>query len=251
MTQHPIVFLPGFMCDGRLFQAQKASLSRNGYLCLDGDITRSASIESIAHDVLTDAPKKFALAGLSMGGIVALEIVRQAPDCVTHLALLNTTAHADRVQEQRKTQICKVAEGKLSLVMQEELKPNYLAKCNRTSERLKLLTDMGLKLGEGVFAQQSIALMNRCSAHDILHNISCPTLVMTGRDDMVCTPEIHIELANAIPDAALSIIANCGHLSTMEQPQIVTSALLDLLKQAAPTAQSTSTGPARLRLVKG
>ena len=251
MPRHPIIFLPGFMCDGRLFQAQKAALSSSGYQCLDGVMTRSASIEGIANDVLRDAPVKFALVGLSMGGIVALEIYRQAPERVTHLALLNTTAHADRVQAQRKDQLCKVAEGKLRLVMQEELKPNYLAEVNRTKERLRLLSDMGMRLGQEVFAQQSVALMNRCSAHDILPTISCPALVLTGRDDVVCTPEIHVELANAIPDASVSIIANCGHLSTIEQPQFVTNALMNLLKQAGPSAKSTDERPTRLRLVKG
>lgn len=249
----PIIFLPGFMCDGRLFQEQKSILSRKGYICLDGDITRSASIESIAKDVLIDAPDTFSLIGLSMGGIVALEIIRQAPERVAHLGLLNTTAHADKIQDQRKSQICRVADGELSLVMQEELKPNYLAEINRTSERLNLLSDMGLKLGEEVFARQSIALMSRCSAYHILPNINCPTLVMTGRDDIVCTPEIHVEIANTIPNASLSIIADCGHLSSIEQSKIVANAIDSLLKQRArstKTERPIRNGLSCLRLVE-
>jgi len=250
MPLSSIIFLPGFMCDERLFRAQKSALSRQGIDCLDGDITRSASIESMADDVLSDAPERFALIGLSMGGIVALEILRQAPHRISHLALLNTTANADKIQDQRKDQICRVADGQLDLVMQEELKPQYLAPQNRTKDRLDMLADMGRKLGEDVFARQSIALMNRSEAHDLLPNISCPALVMTGRDDNVCTPEIHIELANKIPDASLSIIGECGHLSSMEQPDAVTGALASLLKRKVQPKKTTKDQPANLRLVK-
>lgn len=238
------------MCDGRLFQAQKSTLGRNGFMCFDGDITGSASVDGIAADVLAQAPAKFGLVGLSMGGIVALEIVRHAPERVTHLALLNTTAYADKSQEQRKSQLCRVASGELYLVMQEELKPKYLAAQNRTKEYLDLLADMGNKLGEEVFARQSIALMNRCTAHDILPNIDCPTLVMTGREDVVCTPEIHVEMANAIPGASLSIIAECGHLSSMEQPEVVTNALKMLLNKPARSSRTKNERSAALRLVK-
>lgn len=237
------------MCDGRLFQAQKSALGREGYQCLDGDQTGSASIESIADNILSNAPERFALVGLSMGGIVALEIVRQAPQRVSHLALLNTTANADKIQEQRKDQICRVASGQLDLVMQEELKPQYLATQNRTTERLNLLADMGRKLGEDIFARQSIALMNRTAAHDMLPNISCPTLVLTGRDDKVCTPQIHTELADAIPSSSLAIVAECGHLSSMEQPETVTSAIRTLLQRKTQSEKTTKAKPAALRLV--
>ena len=238
------------MCDERLFQAQKSSLGRSGFECLDGDITGSASIEGIAASVLAAAPGKFGLVGLSMGGIVALEMLRQAPERVSHLALLNSTAHADKIQDQRKEQLCRVADGELGLVMQEELKPKYLAAQNRTGERLELLADMGARLGEEVFARQSIALMNRCAAHDLLPNIKCPTLVMTGRDDIVCTPDLHFEMANAIPDASLSIVAECGHLSSIERPDAVTRALKILLARPARSPEIEKTRLAQLRLVK-
>lgn len=250
MRTGSIIFLPGFMCDGRLFQPQKSALGSEGFECLDGDITRSASIESIAKDVLSSAPDRFALVGLSMGGIVALEIIRQAPQRVSHLGLLNTTANADKIQELRKNQICRVASGQLDLVMQEELKPQYLAAQNRTKERLNLLADMGRKLGEEVFARQSIALMTRAPAHEFLPSIACSTLVMTGRDDTVCTPEIHVKLAETIPDAALTIIAECGHLSSIEQPDTVTGAIRTLLQRKAKSEKLSHARPAKLRLVK-
>jgi len=238
------------MCDGRLFHAQKSVLSQQGFACLDGDITRSASIESIADDLLSDAPERFALVGLSMGGIVALEILRQAPQRVSHLALLNTTADTDKIQDRRKDQICRVAAGGLDLVMREELKPQYLSSQNRTKERLDLLTDMGRDLGEEVFARQSIALMNRTAAHDLLPTIRCPTLIMTGRDDTVCTPEINIKLAQSITDATLSIIAECGHLSTIEQPSMVTAAIKNLLQRKSGPARADNIKPPKLHLVK-
>ena len=250
MRTKSIIFLPGFMCDGRLFQVQKSALGRQGFDCLDGEITRSASIESIAKDILSHAPERFALVGLSMGGIVALEIIRQAPQRVSHLALLNTTANADKIKDQRKEQICRVASGQLDLVMQEELKPQYLAAQNRTKDRLDLLADMSRKLGEEVFARQSIALMNRTAAHDLLPIITCPTTVMTGRDDTVCTPEIHVKMADAIPDAALTVIAECGHLSSMEQPDAVTSAIKMLLQRQKPSETVNKARRSKLHLVK-
>lgn len=229
MHDKTIIFLPGFMCDERLFDAQIEACKDNGYSVIVDTLTHSTSIEGLARNILKNAPEKFAIVGLSMGGIVALEIIKQAPERVTHLILLNTTPYADKMLEERKEQLIRVSQNELSLVLREDLKPNYLASCNRTPELLQLLTDMGENLGEYVFTSQCLALMGRDSKTDFLPNITCPTLVVTGKEDTVCTPEIHMFLAEKIPSATLMIIPHCGHLSTIEQADTVSLALLNIL----------------------
>ena len=184
-----------------------------------------------------------------MGGIVALEIMRRAPQRVTHLALLNTTAAADAKQQMRKSQLCRVADGQLNDVLREELKPEYLAPANRSAELLKAITDMGKQLGEDVFARQSIALMGRKASSELLPRIDCPTLVLTGRNDNLCTPAIHKDMANSIPDSTLVILSNCGHLSTLERPTAVTNALLDLLQVISEKNDNCGSHGRHLRLV--
>lgn len=250
MAKPSIIFLPGFMCDERLFAAQKVACENAGITVIFADLDTSMTITGLAGDILARAPESFALAGLSMGGIVAMELYRQAAERITHLVLLNTTPHADTKQKQRKEQIARVADGELGLVMQEELKPQYLASVNRSQDRLDLLNDMAQQLGEFTFTRQSLALMARQGYEDLLPQIECPTLVLTGYQDKVCTPNIHIEMAAAIPNARLAIFPDCGHLSTIERPGEVSSALLSLMRDAGnSTAQPTGSKNKGLHLV--
>ena len=217
------------MCDGRLFEAQKRALEVAGHACFDGSLTGADTVEGLAAALLDKAPDDFAVVGLSMGGIVAFELYRQAPDRVTHLALLNTTHRADRAGQQRMAQLERVRRGELDLVLREELKPTYMHPANRTPARLDLLARMAQDLGDGVFEQQTKALRYRRAYTDLMPEISCPTLVLTGEDDTVCPPAIHDEMARAIRPARKRIVATCGHLSPIERPEEVNQALLELL----------------------
>ncbi|MCR9196317.1 MAG: alpha/beta hydrolase [Hyphomonas sp.] len=248
MLAQSIIFLPGFMCDERLFRPQIETLSRHGISCRVGDLTGACSIERLASIILRNAPKRFALAGLSMGGIVAFEVCKQAPERVTHLALLNTTARADAAGLARKKQLGRVAAGELDLVLREELKPQYLAPANRTTERLRVLEQMGVDLGKDVFCRQTMALTVRDSYLDSVRNIQCPTLLLAGAEDTVCPVDRHEEISARIPHAHLKVLARCGHISTLEQPALVSQALLDLLDQ--PQAHTTRSGNCSLKLVK-
>lgn len=243
-----LVFLPGFMCDERLFAPQVKTLSKSGIACSVGDLTRGASIERMAEQVLANAPKRFALAGLSMGGIVAFEICKQAPERVSHLALLNTTARADAAGAARKKQLGRVAAGELDLVLKEELKPQYLAPMNRTRERLSTLEAMGVDLGEDVFCRQTMALTIRDSYLEFASQILCPTLLLAGAQDTVCPVDRHEEIAARIPHAELQVLDNCGHISTLEQPEAVSKAIINLL--AKPPAHITRSGKADLKIVR-
>ncbi|MEM9570423.1 MAG: alpha/beta hydrolase [Pseudomonadota bacterium] len=248
MPAQSAVFLPGFMCDERLFMPQIQTLSRAGVACAFADLTQACSIERMAEQVLKIAPKKFAAIGLSMGGIVALELYRQAPGRITHLALLNTTARADAAGIARKKQLGRVAAGELDLVLREELKPQYLAPINRTDDRLQILESMGVGLGEDVFCRQTMALTIRRSYLEQVDQIHCPTLLLAGAEDTVCPVDRHREIADRIAQAKLTVIDACGHISTLEQPDIVSAALLDLLEHAP--AHTTKSGNCALKLVK-
>ena len=247
MPSQSIVFLPGFMCDQTIFLPQIETLSRTGINCSVGDLTNGCSIERMAQLVLRNSPNKFALAGLSMGGIVAMEICKQAPERVTHLALLNTTARADASGMNRKKQLGRVAAGQLDLVIRDELKPQYLAPENRTLDRLKTLEQMGVGLGEDVFCRQTMALTIRPAYLDVAANILCPTTLIAGAQDRVCPVDRHEEIQALIPNADLTVIERCGHISTLEQPGRVNRALLTLLER--PPARLTRSGNCELQVL--
>lgn len=222
-----VVFLPGFMCDGQLFASQRRALALAGIASSVGNVSRGLFMERIAERVLQNAPPRFALVGLSMGGIVAFEILRQAPERVTHLALVNTTARADTSHAARVQQLKRVVDGDLEGVLRTELAPHYFAG-PATAAMTAQVVDMGLSLGPNVFARQTLSLMGRACSLGLLPHISCPTLVLGGVHDAICPPDRHHEMADAIPGARLALIEACGHLSTIERPDAVTRELLAL-----------------------
>lgn len=235
------------MCDHRLFGPQDHALSDAGYHCCHLGEYSGLSLEALASQILKRAPRRFAAVGLSMGGLIAMELYKQAPDRISHLALLNTTAREDAAKDARKAQLRRVAAGQLDLVLRDELKPQYLHPANRTSERLQVLEEMGCSLGEHVFCSQTLALASRGSYLPLLNKIACPTLVVAGEDDTVCPVDRHKEIAARIPHSDFRILKTCGHVSTLERPDEVNRALIDLLDQ--PGARLTKTGTANLRLV--
>lgn len=199
MTE-PIVFLPGMMCDARLFAPQLDALSRERAIMVAPTCVGDR-IEEIASNVLTSAPAKFALAGLSMGGIVAMEVYRRAPERVTRIALMDTNPMAelpDRAAA-REPQIVKVKAGRLHEVMADEMKPQYLAQGPYRQEILNLCMDMAEALGPDVFIRQSRALQRRRDQQATLRKIKCPALVLCGEHDQLCSPERHQFMADLIP----------------------------------------------------
>ena len=226
MQKEPLVFLPGMMCDIRLFSHQLVDLAGERTLTV-APITDGETITEIAKSVLSDAPRKFALAGLSMGGIVAMEIMRLASDRVTRLALMDTNplAETPHVASNREPQIIKAKTGQLGEVMQDELKPNYLAPGPNRSDVLALVMDMALKLGPSVFIRQSRALQRRSDQQATLRKMNVDTLVLCGEHDALCPPKRHELMAQLIPNAKLHVVQGAGHLPTLEQPML-TSRLL-------------------------
>ena len=220
-----LVFLPGLMCDKRLFQPQIDALGAD-YECAV-HVCAKPTLAEMAEAVLELAPKRFALAGLSMGGILALEIMVQAPERVERLALLDTTARTDAPKNFaiRTRQIADVKAGGLDAVMRDELKPAYLVDSPKKPALLDLCLDMARSLGPEVFEAQCLALRDRGPYNDVLADIAVPTLVLCGAEDRLCPPKLHDELHAAICGSKLLMIENAGHLPTLEQPEETTAAL--------------------------
>ncbi len=235
MGRAPLVLLPGMMCDARLFAPQAAALADVAE-AWTGDIGRSTSVEAIARDVLTEAPfDRFALAGLSMGGIVSMAILRIAPERVTRLALLDTNHRAETPERQaaREPQIARAKAGALREVLVDEMKPNYLGPARRDDAALlDLLLAMGLDLGPDVFERQSLALRDRPDSTEALRAYPGPSLVLCGRHDALCPPERHAEMAGLLASARLEVIEEAGHLPTLETPDAVSLALRDWISRA-------------------
>ena len=219
----PLVLIPGMMCDARLFAPQIAALS--GRLpILTAPISARERVEDLAADILAWAPPVFSLAGLSMGGIVAMEVLRQAPGRVQRLALLDTNplAEADEIRARRGPQIEAVKAGRLESVMRDEMKPNYLAAGEGRAAILDLCMEMALGLGSEVFVRQSRALMGRPDQTAVLKACHLPALILCGREDALCPLERHELMAGLILGSRLTVIEGAGHLPTLEQPDAVT-----------------------------
>jgi pimeloyl-ACP methyl ester carboxylesterase len=222
----PLVLLPGMMCDARLYGPQIAALSGSVPLHL-APISGHDTVEALAADILASAPPRFALAGLSMGGIVAMEVLRQAPERINRLALLDTNPRAElaEVRAGREPQIAKVRSGGLKEVMRDVLIPNYLADAAGNRDIEALCLTMALDLGAEVFERQSRALQARPDQQDTLKTVTCPTLVLMGAEDRLCPRDRHELMQGLIKGSRLVIVDGAGHLPTLEQPEAVTAAL--------------------------
>jgi len=214
------------MCDARLFAPQIAALSA-GRTVLVPPLTGTNTIAGMAHSVLKSAPPQFALAGLSMGGIVAMEIMRHAPERVTHLALMATNPKAEdpAVSANREHQKAQVRQGHLRAVLRDEMKPNYLTDSAHKDDILDLCMTMAMDLGPEVFLNQSEALATRPDQQDNLKLVNVPSLILCGKEDRLCPLDRHVLLAQLIPGARLEVIDEAGHLPTLEQPEATTTAL--------------------------
>jgi len=226
-----LLLLPGMMCDARLFFPQIAAISGRRPI-MTAPTDSGNSIQDLARQVLAIAPPRFALAGLSMGGILAMELLRQAPDRVDRLALLDTNPRAelDAIKIRRGTQMEAVKAGGLGAVMRDEMKPNYLVDSPRKQEILDLCMDMAMGLGPQVFLNQSYALRDRPDQQETLAAYTGASLVLCGRYDSLCPLERHELMHGLLANSRLEIIEDAGHLPTLEQPELTTAALIRWLE---------------------
>jgi pimeloyl-ACP methyl ester carboxylesterase len=224
----PTVLIPGLTCSARLYAGQIPALWRFGPVTV-ADHTRDDTMAAIARRILVAAPPRFALAGLSMGGYIAFEIMRQAPDRVAKLALLDTGARAEAPEqtERRKVVIALAKSGRYAEVPDIAF-PLYVHRNRHNDAGLKqTVRMMAEETGVDAFLRQQQAIITRPDSRPGLGAIKCQTLVLVGDGDEATPPELAREIAGAVGGARLVVIPACGHLSTLEQPDKVTAALLD------------------------
>ena len=221
-----LVLVPGLLCTAALWAPQIAALAEIADMQV-GDHTRHDSLPAIAGSILAAAPPSFALAGLSMGGYIAYEILRQAPERVTRLALLDTGSRADTPERSAaRRQIVALAERDGTRAAQSQLMPVLIHPARLADEVLvETVLRMGEDTGVETFRRQQTALMARPDSRPLLPSIRCPTLVLVGREDALTPPDLSREIADGIPGSRLEIVPDCGHLSTLERPQAVNDAL--------------------------
>ncbi len=224
MIKRDLVLIPGLLCDHQLWRHQCESLADVAEIMI-GDTLQDESIHSMAARILEDAPDHFALAGLSMGGYVVQEIMRQAPERVVKLALLDTSARPDTEEqiERRKGLIRLTKMGRFKGVTPKLLPllihPDFLEDDDITST----IMEMAAVVGQEVFVQQQTAILDRIDSRPSLADINVETLIICGRQDELTPIHLLQELADNIRKSSLHIIEDCGHLPPLEQPEQVTS----------------------------
>ncbi len=232
LARTPLVLVPGLLCDERLWQPQVERLADVAGPVI-ADVSGGASVSEMARSVLGAVPPDglFALAGLSMGGYVALEIMRLVPERVSRLALLDTSARADTAEQTstRRALIELARSGRFEEVpralLQREIHPGRLD----DEGLISTVLGMAHAVGPEAFVRQEEAIIGRPDSRRDLINIACPTLVLCGREDALTPLRLHEEMASLIPGSHLRVIEECGHLSTLERPEAVAAALREWL----------------------
>ena len=229
-----LVLLPGLLCDAALWQPQVRALSVHAQ-CWIPESLSDDSIAAMAGSVLRDAPfERFALAGLSMGGYVCMEVMRRAPHRVCGLALLDTRAVADSPEEtQRRLELVRLAQTARGFQPVTRRMLPLLIHPSRMNDTalVEEVRGMAERTGVDAFVRQQKAIIGREDSRSDLAQVGVPSLVLCGREDEL-TPLIHHEeMARLIPDAELVVIEECGHISTLERPDEVSAAMLRWLQR--------------------
>ncbi len=237
-----LLFLPGLACDARIYEPQLAAFpdshAIDGYGLAD-------TLPDMARVVLDQAPEVFDLFGHSMGGRVALEVYRLAPERVRRLALVSTGVHGLKPGEPEKRRLLQQVgwdNGFEALI--DQWLPPMVAPANRSDARIYgPLRTMNVDAGQDVFDAQIHALVNRPSVDDLLPRIDCPVLVMTGELDTWASPAQHEKIAGVIPGAELVVVPGAGHMIQIEAPEAVNSAIADWLDRPARKSKSNEPQP--------
>jgi pimeloyl-ACP methyl ester carboxylesterase len=223
-----LLLLPGLLCDARLWRDQLAAFPQAEV----ADLTLDDDTEAMAIRTLAFAPDRFALCGLSMGGYVALAIMRLAPERVTRLCLLDTSARADTPQQSRRRRVLMaMTRGNTFRGVTPRLLPQLLHPDHLAMPIAQEVLDMAGRVGRDAFLRQQQAILSRPDSRDMLPAITIPTLIGVGSHDILTPPDLSTEMAQAIPGAELRIIEGSGHLPPMERPDDVNEMLRYWLRE--------------------
>jgi pimeloyl-ACP methyl ester carboxylesterase len=227
-TKQPLILVPGLVCDGALWAHQRDGLADVAY-CVVADVSRPDTMQDMAAEVLANAPESFAIAGFSMGGYVALEVIRQAPHRVTRLALIESGARADYPEQtaNRKASIADCRAGRYAAVI-ETMLPALLHPTRLTQPLADQVRAMAGRVGSECFVRRQLAIISRTDARDLLRAATIPVRIICGRVDRLTPPaRSSQEVAEMTPDARLSIVEDCGHMLPLEYPQAATALMRD------------------------
>ncbi|MEO8758510.1 MAG: alpha/beta fold hydrolase [Devosia sp.] len=222
----PFLLIPGLNCDARVYGPASTVLWQTGPVTIASPL-EGEGIAAIARKILADAPPRFALAGFSFGGYLAFEIVRQAPERVLKLALLDTTARPDTAEasETRRRRIEHAQAGKFSVVIEQSF-PASVHPDNTIDSRLySIHRAMAGANGPEAYVRHQEAIIGRPDSRPTLANIDVPTLVLVGEGDQITPPDAAREMHEGIAGSTLAIIPRAGHLALLEQPDLVNAAL--------------------------
>lgn len=221
MTADTLVLIPGLLNDAELWARQVPMLDDLVDRIVIPDTTAHEDIRETAAQVLAETEGALAVAGLSMGGYVALEILRQAPDRIERLALIDTSARQDsEEQRRRRTGLIELADKGRFKGVTPRLLPMLVHRSRLEDAAVtRPIFDMAGRIGKDGFIRQQKAILSREDSRDLLSDIAVPTLVMCGRDDQLTPVELSEEMANRIPGASLHVVEACGHLPALERPQ--------------------------------
>lgn len=222
----PLVMVPGMMCDARAFWPQVAALSGRRAVQVAA-FPEAETISEMAQEVIAAAPERFALMGHSMGGIVAMEVLRRAPERVSRVALISTSPLAETPAQAawREPMLAKARAGNLSAALDAALAPENLAPGPSRAEVLKTLGEMGADLGAETFIRQSRALQKRRDAQRVLMKAEIPALILCGVHDRMTPVKRHEAMAELMKDAELVVLDEAGHMPMLEAPEAVNAAL--------------------------
>ena len=226
-----LLLLPGLVCDQAVWQGQIDALS-DVAACTCADYGPLNSLTAMAEAVLDEAPERFSIAGHSMGGRVALEVYRLAPERVNRIAVFNTGylalaegAAGEEEKRKRGELVALARSGGMRAMLAKWLPPMIHPSRLHDTALVNAIMEMMSRKTPEVFAAQIQALIARPDASPVLAQIRCPALVLTGREDGWSPPAQHAAIAERIARSELVIVPNCGHMSTMEQPAEVSAAL--------------------------
>ncbi len=231
MPREPLLLVPGLLCSEDLWRDQLSALADLAEPFVTLEHAAHDSIPAIAGAILAGAPPRFAVAGLSMGGYVLAELWRQAPERITRVCFVDTSARADTPEQTaRRRGLLELAEiGRFKgitprllplLVHEERLKDEVL---------VGRILGMAEKIGQDGFIRQQTAIMARADSRAVLPTIGVPAMVICGRQDQLLPLEHSEEIARGIPGAELIVIEECGHLPTMEKPVETNTAMREWL----------------------
>lgn len=241
--QEPLVLLPGMMCDARLFAPQIEAFSLDRAVMV-APVTGGGRIEEIASNLLDVLPRRFALAGLSMGGIVAMELLNRAPKRISRLALMDTNALSETPQSAAGYEplIIKLKSGAIDEAVQAVIGPETLAPGAGRMAVMAQMAEMARAVGAEAAIRQVRAIQRRRDYQAALRRCKVPALVLCGAHDRLTPVRRHELMAGLIPDAELLVIENAGHLPVLEAPEAVNAALTAWLARPQAAATLTADG---------